>query len=152
MGGLVARLVSVVTAALKRQLIVYVLWVASGLLAVFAAGYALSALHAALMFRWGSITASLIVAGGLLLFAVGLIVAGYVLSQTRSPSLYQRLQDSPAIARTAKVLIRPKRTMAPAVAGAIAGAVAVGTLAFLRRRRGAVQELTAERLHRDRFD
>ncbi|MDR6831512.1 hypothetical protein J2X48_005191 [Bosea sp. BE271] len=152
MGGIVARLVSVVTAALKRQLIVCGLWVASGLFAVFAAGYALSALHAALMFRWGSITASLVVAGGLLLFAVGLIVAGYVLSQTRSPSLYQRLQDSPAIARTAKVLIRPKRTMAPAAAGAIAGAVAVGTLAFLRRRRAAVQELTAERLHRDRFD
>lgn len=152
MGGLVAQLLSVAAGALKRQLIVYGLWVASGLFAVFAAGYALSALHAALMFRWGSKTASLVVAFGLLLFAVGLIVAAYILCRTRSPSLYQRLQDSPEITRTAKVLIRPKRTMAPAAAGAIAGAVAVGTLAFLRRRRAALQEPTAERLHRDRFD
>lgn len=141
MGGLVAQLVSVATGALKRHLIVYGLWVASGLFAVFAAGYALSALHAALMFRWGSITASLVVAGGLLLCAIGLIIAGYILSRTPPPpSLYQRLQTSPDISRTAKLLTRPERTIVPAAAGAIAGAVAVGTMAyFLRMGRPAVR-------------
>lgn len=50
MGGLVAQLVSSATAALKRRAIVYGLWVVSGLFVLFAAGYALDALHAWLMF------------------------------------------------------------------------------------------------------
>ncbi|MGO4405674.1 hypothetical protein AB4Z10_15600 [Bosea sp. RAF48] len=152
MGRLVAQLVSVATGALKRHLIIYGLWVASGLFFVFAAGYALSALHAALMFRWGSITASLVVAGGLLLCAIGLIIAGYILSRTPAPSLYQRLQTSPDLSRTAKLLTRPKRTIAPAAAGAIAGAVAVGTMAyFLRRGRLSVQAVRADWRDGDRF-
>lgn len=151
MGGLVAQLVSAATAALKRQVIVYVLWVASGLFGVFAAGYALNAIHASLMFRWGSITASLVVAGGLLLCAFGLVIAGYLLSRTPSPSLYERLQASPEISSTVKLLARPKRTMAPAAAGAIAGAVAVVTLAFLRGRASSVKNIRAEKHHRDRL-
>ncbi|KUL93890.1 hypothetical protein DK26_19215 [Bosea sp. WAO] len=135
MGGLVAQLVSSATAALKRRAIVYGLWVVSGPFVLFAAGYALDALQAWLMFRWGSIAASLAVAGGLLLCAIGLIITSYLLSRTTAPTLYQRLEAFPEISRTAKLLMRPKRTMAPAAAGAIAGAVAVGTLAFLRRRR-----------------
>lgn len=153
MGGFVAQLVSVATAALKRQLIVYGLWVASGLFAIFTAAYALDALHASLMFRRGAITASLLVAGGLLLCAIGLIITGYLLLRTRSPSLYERVQASPKIARTAKSLTRPKRTIAPAAAGAIAGAVAAGTLGFfLRRRRPSVQVIHADRRDRDRFE
>jgi len=148
MAGLVAQLVSAATAALKRQVIIYGLWVASGLFVIFAAGYALHAVHASLIFRWGSTTASLVVAGGLLLCAFGLIVAGYLLSRTRSPSLYQRLQASPKISRTAKMLVRPKRTMAPAAAGAIAGAVAVVTLALLRGRAPSVRDIRADRRHR----
>lgn len=152
MGGLVAQLVSSATAALKRRAIVYGLWVVSGLFVLFAAGYALDALHAWLMFRWGSVAASLTVAGGLLLCAIGLIITGYLLSRATAPTLYQRLQASPEISRTAKLLTRPKRTMAPAAAGAIAGAVAVGTLAFLRRRRPSVQEAVSPMGYRDRFD
>lgn len=152
MGGLVAQIVSAATAALKRELLVYGLWVASCLFIVFAAGYALNALHESLMFRWGSIAASLVVAGSLLLCALGLIIAGYLLSRTRSPSLYQRLQASPEISRTAKFLTRPKRAVAPAAAGAIAGAVAVVTLAFLRRRVPTVRDTRSARRHRDQFD
>lgn len=151
MGGLVAQFVSAATAAIKRQVIAYGLWVVSGLFVIFAAGYALNALHASLMFRWGSITASLAVAGGLLLCSIGLVIAGYLLSRTRSPSLYQRLQASPEISRTAKFLTRPKRTLAPAAAGVIAGAVAVGTVAFLRGRTPSVQDNPDHRCHRDRF-
>lgn len=91
-------------------------------------------------------------AGGLLLCAIGLIITGYLLSRTTAPTLYQRLQASPEISRTAKLLTRPKRTMAPAAAGAIAGAVAVGTLAFLRRRSPSVQEAVSPMGYRDRFD
>lgn len=152
MGAIVAQLFSAATAAIKRRVIVYALYVASGLFTIFAVGYALNALHASLMFRWGAITASLVVAGGLLLCAICLIIAGYLLSRSQSPSLYQRLQASPEVSKTAKLLTRPKRTMAPAAAGAIAGAVAVGTFAFLRRRRPSVQDAASQMGHHNRFD
>lgn len=133
MGGLVAQFVSAATATIKRRAIAYALWVASGLLLIFAAGYALNALHASLMFRWGSIAASLAVAGGLLFCALGLAVAGYILSRTGARSISERLAASPEVTRITKYLSRPKRGLAPAAAGALAGAVTVVTLAFLRR-------------------
>jgi len=136
-GALVAQLVSAGTAAIKRRVIVYAFWAASGLFLLFAAGYALNALHASLMFRWGSITASIVVAGGLLFCALGLVIAGYLLSRTRSKSFYERMEASPEVTRLTRYLARPKRRLAPAVAGAVAGAVAVVTLAFLKRYAGA---------------
>lgn len=133
MAGLVTSLVSAATAAIKRHVIVYALWVVSGLLMIIAAGYALNALHASLMFRWGSIAASLIVAGGLLSCGLGLAVAGYLLSRTRPKSLYERLETSAEVKRMTRYLARPERRLAPAAAGALAGGVAVVTLLFLRR-------------------
>lgn len=133
MGGVVAQILSAAKAAFRRRLAIYGLWAASGLCVISACGYALNALHTSLIFRWGSITASLVVAGGLVLCAIGLIFFAYLLSRTRSPSLYERLQASPKISRTAKLLTRPNRTMPAAAAGALAGAVAVATLAMLRR-------------------
>ena len=145
MGGLVAQFVSAATAALKRQVIVYGLLVASGLFLIFAAGYALNAFHALVMFSRGPIAASVAVAGGLFLFAVVLIVAGYLLAGKRSKSLYERMQASPEISRTARIFARPKRTLAPAAAGALAGAVAVVTLAILRRRTASIRDTSLDR-------
>lgn len=152
MGSLVARLFSEATAALKRQVVVYALWAASGFFIICAGGYALSALHASLMFSRGPITASVAVAGGLFLCAVGLVIAGYVLARKRSESLYERVQASPEISRTAKMFARPKLTLAPAAAGAVAGAVAVVTLAFLRRRTTAIQDFSSDRRRRHLVD
>ncbi len=124
-----APLVATATAAFKRRVIVYGLWVASGLLVLFAAGYVLNALYTLLMFRWGAVAASLAVGGGLLLSAIGLALVGYVVSRAPHRSMYQRLNESPALSRTTNPLAG---AAASAGAGALAGAVAVFTLLKLR--------------------
>lgn len=134
MGALFAHLAATATAALKRRLIAFGLWVASGLFLVFSAGYALNALYTLLMFRWDAVTASLAVAGGLLLGAVVFGLVGHLISRTPQRSLYQRLQASPEMSITAKRLAGPdaRRRFASVAAGAVAGVVAVAILAKLR--------------------
>lgn len=132
-GAILAQLTAAATATIKRRAIVFGLWVASGLLMLFAGGYALDALHTFLAFRWGLVAASLAIAAGLLLSAFTAALAGYLVSGKRSKPIVVRLQDSSEIAAATKHLAGSKRAVAPAAAGAIAGAVAVATLALLRR-------------------
>jgi hypothetical protein len=75
-----AYLLAQVTTALKRRAIVYGLMGLGGLLVIFAAGYALNAVHAWLLFRYGTISASLIIAGFLLMLAVASIGAGRIIA------------------------------------------------------------------------
>jgi hypothetical protein len=78
--ALVAYLAAQVTAALKRKALIYGLMAIGGLMTVFAAGYALNAGHAGLMFRYGSVTTRLIVAGCLLVMAIGCVVGAKVIA------------------------------------------------------------------------
>ena len=101
---------------------------------VFSAGYAVNALYTALMFRWGAITASLTVAGGLLLGGIALVLAGHFMSSRPERPLYERLKASPGMSKTGKRLagLDGRRDIANASAGALAGAMAIFTLAKLR--------------------
>ena len=129
-----SHLAETAKAALRRRLVIYGLWFAGGLLVLFAAGYALDALYTFLMFRWGGVAASLAVAAGLFLGAVAAVLAGYLISRTPSEPIIDRLQDSLERSPTTKRLVRSKRSIAPAIGGAFAGAVAaLATLVMLRR-------------------
>lgn len=133
MGALIAQLTGAATAAIKRRAIVYGLGAASGLLGLFAAAYAVDALYTFLALRWGLVAASLAVSGVLLLSAFIAALAGYLASRTPSKSLAARVQASSEVSAAKRRLAGSKRSLAPTFAGALAGAVAVMTLAFLRR-------------------
>lgn len=81
MGGLVAYVLLQVTAALKRAAVVYSFMAIAALIAIFAMGYALNAGYITLMFRYGAIAASLVIAGGLLGLAAACAMAGYIVSR-----------------------------------------------------------------------
>lgn len=126
MGSLVAHFVDAAKASLRRRLVIYGLLSAGGVLVLFAAGYALDALYTFLMFRWGGVAASLAVAAGLFLGAFAAVLAGYLISRTPS----EPMERSP----TTKRPVRSKRSIAPAIGGAFAGAVAaMATRVMLRR-------------------
>lgn len=81
MGGLFAYLVAEATTALKRKAIVYGLMGLGGLLVILAGGYVMNAVHAWLLFRYGTIAASLIIAGFLLLSAVASVGAARIIAR-----------------------------------------------------------------------
>jgi hypothetical protein len=141
MGALVAYLAAQATAVLKRKALIYGLMAIGGLLAVFAAGYALSAGHTMLMFRYGSITASLIVAGGLLVLAIGCGVAAKLIA--RRPLILPPPTSASRYSTAPYRMPYTKQRML-AVAAALAGAASAGAalirfkrLRLLLRGRGA---------------
>lgn len=83
-GGIAAFITSEISGVVKRNMTVLGLYGFGAFLILCAGGYALSALHAVLMLRYGAVAASLWIAGGLLL--VGLVtfgVAAYVKNRRR---------------------------------------------------------------------
>ncbi|KPF70679.1 hypothetical protein IP69_09110 [Bosea sp. AAP35] len=70
LGGIGGYITSEISGAVRRNLTIYGLMGFAGLLVVCAGGYALSALHTMLSFRYGMVEASLFVAGGLLVTAL----------------------------------------------------------------------------------
>lgn len=85
-GGIGSFIASEVSGAVRRNVIVYGLFGFAALLTVCAGGYALNALHTVLELRYGAVTASLWVAGGL--FAAALLsfcIAIFVKSRRRPP-------------------------------------------------------------------
>ena len=74
MGGPVAYLALQISASLKRITTIYGLMAFGGLVTIFAAGYALDAVRTKLMFQFGGVLASLIVAGGLIVLAGCLVM------------------------------------------------------------------------------
>jgi hypothetical protein len=86
LGGLVAFLASEINGVVKRNLIVYGLYGLSALLLVCATGYALNALHTVLALRFGTVEASLFVAGGLVIAALLVFaLAAFIKSRRRPP-------------------------------------------------------------------
>ncbi|MDU0343170.1 hypothetical protein [Bosea rubneri] len=84
MGALFALFAARVTAALKHQAAIYGLMAAAGVISIFAAGYALDAGHSALMFRYGAITASLVIAGCLIAGAIVCLIAARIVANRPS--------------------------------------------------------------------
>ena len=124
MGPLALGLMAPLLAVLKQRLIAYGLMAASGLIVIFAAGYALDAVHSLLMRRYGGVVASLIIAGSLLfaaLVAVGLAI--YLrgrphTSGTPKSSPYSNPPTRPAVSRETIT----------AVAAVLAGALTAATV------------------------
>lgn len=133
MGGLLAYVSLQATTALKRYAIVYGLWAFGCLIVVFAAGYGLDAFRTWLMFRYGAVLASLIVAGGLIavagcLFGVAMVIkrrqpsaASQSTSATRglpySPSSMLAAGATAAGALTAAVIVARSRLVRAILAG-----------------------------------
>jgi hypothetical protein len=84
LGGLGALIASEVGGAVKRNVTIYCLYGVAVLLFLAAAGFALGALHTVLALHYGSVSASLIVAGGLLVLALlAFAIAAYIKSRPR---------------------------------------------------------------------
>ncbi|WP_332696355.1 hypothetical protein [Bosea sp. (in: a-proteobacteria)] len=103
LGGIPALLASEIGGAVRRNATVYGLYLAGVLLVVCAAGYGLNALHTVLTLHYGSVAASLWIAGGLLLAAViAFAIAAYVKSRRRPT---KRLEAAMAAAPVAAALV-----------------------------------------------
>ena len=86
LGGLGAFIASEVSAAVRRNVIVYGLFCLALLLLLCACGYALSALHTVLALQYGSVAASLWIAGGLLLAALLAVGGALFVKNRRRPA------------------------------------------------------------------
>jgi hypothetical protein len=117
-GAVASFLTSEIAAALKRKALVYGMLVGAALIVIFAAGYGLNAIYSMIAFRYGSTTASLIIAGALMLAATACVAGAYVMSRrprprisvpasplARLPALpYSRAQVLSALAMVASVV------------------------------------------------
>jgi hypothetical protein len=132
-GGLIALATAEISSVVKRNLTVAALFLAAGLLVLFAAGYALAALHAHLALLYGPVFASLTIAGGLFLLA--LVMLGIALYIRRSP----RPGPSPTTAAFAAAPVAAQFMRSgkmPWKAGIVAGVVVLGILLGRRLGRG----------------
>lgn len=103
----------------------------SGLITIFALGYALNAGYAALMFRYSAIVASLSIAGGLLLAAAACLLAARIVGD--------RPRAAPAPLNLQSETYMLRRTKLPALAaGAGIAVVAAVAAAVIRRRKRAL--------------
>ena len=86
LGGIPALLARELATTVRRNAAVFGLYLVAAVLVICAAGYGLNALHTVLSELYGSVAASLWIAGGLLLAAVvAVAIAAYVKSR-RPPS------------------------------------------------------------------
>ena len=139
MGGLFAYLAVQATASLKRKATIYALMALSGLIVIFAMGYALNAGYVALMFRYGATVASLLIAVGLLLTAAGCLIAARIVgNRPRQPPAPFNLQYE-------LHMIRRTKLPALAVAAGLAGVAAVAAAIVGRRRRALTSKLDDHR-------
>jgi hypothetical protein len=128
MGGLIGYLTAEATNAIKRTATVYGLMALSGLMAIFAAGYALTAFYAWLMFRYGPITASLIIAGGLLSVAVALIFAArFIASHWKGPNDPNVHAPYPSQKRARKMAV------GAGASGAVTAAAVAAAIVWIKR-------------------
>ena len=131
MGGPFAYLAMQISASLKRITTIYGLMAFAGLVSIFAAGYALDAVRTKLMFQYGAVLASLIVASGLIVVA-GCLVGTAIVIKNRAPAS-TRQTASPA-----RSLPYPK-FYSPASLAAAAAAVGALTAAVIISRSRAVR-------------
>lgn len=133
MGPLVVGLIAPLIASLKRSLTAFVLMAVGGLVIIFSAGYALDAAYSLLMFRYGGVAASLIIAVGLLL--ASLVSVGVTLYlRSRPASMTPVSKSSPNSYPPVRALISRKSriAIAAAVAGALSAATAIALSGRLR--------------------
>lgn len=123
MGALFAYLLARMTAVLKRTAVVYAILAAGGLLGIFAGGYALDALRAALSFRYGPPTGSLIVAGILAAIAAVAFAAALLMRGRPRPEVTVAKSSPYSTPPTRRPYSREGLT---ALASATAGALCVG--------------------------
>lgn len=133
MGSLIATLVAPLAAAIKQKVIAYALMVCAVLLVVFATAYTLDAAHSWLAFRYGPISASLSVAGALLVTA-GVCVGFAFYIRGRPVST---LPAAKASLETYARLLRPKFSktgvaLAAAIAGGLTSFTAIASSRRLR--------------------
>jgi len=142
LGGVLAYFATRATAVLKVKALSYALMALSGLVTIFAFGYALDALYTALLFRFGALNASLLIAGGLLLPAACCLVAARMVA--KKPT------TAPTPLNIRYELFMLQRTKLPALAaGAGVAVVAVVAAAIVgRRRRSDAGELDNGSLQR----
>jgi hypothetical protein len=123
-GPLAVGLIAPLLAALKQKLVTYCLMAVGGLIAIFAAGYALDAIHSFLMFRYGGVAASLIIAASLL--GTALVSVGMAFYLKGRPSTKVTLKSSPHSNPPSRNAMSRESTTA--IAAAVAGAVTAGTV------------------------
>jgi len=134
-GPFIVSLIDPLVAALKQKLIAYSLMAAGGLLLVFAVGHALDAGHAVLVFRYGPVAASLLIAGLMLLAAVIFVILALYLK--RRPASTQELpQSSPYSVPPTRVPISSVRIAA--IAAGVGGAVSAATVIASSKRLRAI--------------
>ncbi|KRE15672.1 hypothetical protein ASE66_12565 [Bosea sp. Root483D1] len=107
----------------------YALMALSGLITFFALGYALNAGYTALMFRYGSILASLSIAGGLLLAAAGCLLAARIVGDR------PRAAPAPLNLQYEAYMLRRTKWPALAAGAGIAGVAAVAAAVVRRHKR-----------------
>lgn len=83
-GAVAAYVTAEVAAALKRKALLYGVLAGAALVAIFAAGYGLNAIYYVIAFRLGTTTASLIIAGALMMAAASCVAGAYAIG--RMPS------------------------------------------------------------------
>ena len=135
MGGPVAYLALQISASFKRITTIYGLMAFGGLVTIFAAGNALDAVRSQLMFQYGAVLASLIVAGGLIAVA-GCVAGTAIVIMNRAPAS-TRQTASPA-----RSLPYPK-SYAPASLAAAAAAAGALTAAVITARSRSVRAFMA---------
>ena len=136
MGGPLAYLALQISVSLRRITTIYGVMAFSGLVAIFAAGYALDALRTKLMFQYGGVLASLIVAGGLIVLA-GCLVGTAIIIKNRGPASAHRT------ASPVRSLPYPKSFSPASLAAAAAAAAGALTAAVIVARSRAVRAFMA---------
>ena len=103
LGGLTGLVTREVGGVVRRNVTVVVLYLLAGVLAAGAVGYGLDALHTVLALHYGAITASLSIAGGLLV--TSLLMLGIALYVKNRPRPDRRLAAAVAAAPIAASLV-----------------------------------------------
>jgi hypothetical protein len=132
MGGLLAYLSLQATTALKRYYIVYGLWAVGCLIVVFAVGYGLDAFRTCLMFRHGTVLASLIIAGGLIAIAACLFGVAMMIVRRQQSSASQSTSPPRALPYPKSYSPASMLAAGAAVAGALTAAVIVASSRLVR--------------------
>ena len=131
--GPLSFVASYIAAVVRRMALGYGLMAGAGLLLFCAAAYALDAAHSGLTVRYGPITASLAIAGSLLVVAgICLVIAAIV----RRNAIQRSTQPSGVVGAQPLRYVSPSRIKAMA-AGAAGAASALLAIWGLRRSRGA---------------
>ena len=124
LGGLTGLVSREVGGVVRRNVTVIVLYLLAGLLAAAAVGYGLDALHTVLTLHYGAITASLSIAGGLLITA--LLMLGSALYVKSRPRPDRRLAAAVAAAPLAASLVGSRKLGWRA--GLVGGVVLLGLI------------------------